>query len=43
VPFVEALVPVVDLDGGSLTVVELEGLLADAAPPRHEDVSHRDS
>jgi 16S rRNA processing protein RimM len=43
VPFVEALVPVVDLDDGSLTVVELEGLLADAAPPRHEDVSHRDS
>jgi 16S rRNA processing protein RimM len=33
VPFVEALVPVVDIDGGSLTVVDLEGLLADDATP----------
>ena len=33
VPFVEALVPVVDLERGSLTVVELEGLLADNDAP----------
>jgi len=33
VPFVEALVPVVDLEHGSLTVVELEGLLADDDTP----------
>jgi 16S rRNA processing protein RimM len=29
VPFVEALVPVVDLERGSLTVVDLDGLLTD--------------
>jgi 16S rRNA processing protein RimM len=33
VPFVEALVPVVDLEHGSVTVVELEGLLADDDTP----------
>jgi 16S rRNA processing protein RimM len=33
VPFVEALVPVVDLEHGSLTVVALEGLLADGDNP----------
>ena len=29
VPFVEALVPIVDLERGSLTVVDLDGLLTD--------------
>ena len=33
VPFVEALVPVVDLEHGSLTVIELKGLLADDDTP----------
>ena len=33
VPFVEALVPVVDLEHGSLTVVDLDGLLSDDDAP----------